>query len=168
MYVTVYPPPPPLFSHPPTQLATGQERYSSTLSTSYYKGAHAVILVYNTTEMDSFRDVQDFWMNQVYIQYGRDVCDKMPVVLVGTKSDLLRKKYEDNDEYDSVKKMDAKRMKGSTERLLGPIHCSAKTGRNVDKVFKKVAEELVARDSTGRVRPPITIHKVNSQCRLCS
>ena len=118
-------------------LVTGQERFRSTLSTSYYKGAHAVILVYSTTDRESFRNVQEFWLNQVHIQYGNDATDKLPVLLVGTKSDLL-KKYDEQQEH--VKKVDSRCMKGTTDRLLGPIHCSAKTGRNVDRVFQKIAD----------------------------
>ena len=79
-------------------LVTGQERFRSTLSTSYYKGAHAVILVYSTTDRESFRNVQEFWLNQVHIQYGNDATDKLPVLLVGTKSDLL-KKYDEQQEH---------------------------------------------------------------------
>ena len=145
-------------------LVTGQERFRSTLSTSYYKGAHAVILVYSTTDRESFRNVQEFWLNQVHIQYGNDATDKLPVLLVGTKSDLL-KKYDEQQEH--VKKVDSRCMKGTTDRLLGPIHCSAKTGRNVDRVFQKIADELAVRDSTGYVPQPINITKVSSKC-FCS
>ena len=142
-------------------LPTGQERYRSTLSTSYYKNAHAVVLVYSTMDLESFTDVHETWLSQIHIQYGNDATDKLPVILVGTKSDLVKKHDE---QQERVKKRDGRGMKASRDRLLGPIHCSAKTGRNVEKVFTKIAEELAARQSQGHVQQQINITKVSTNC----
>jgi len=42
----------------------GQERFR-TLTSSYYRGAHGIIFVYDVTRPDSFRGVEEIWMNEV-------------------------------------------------------------------------------------------------------
>lgn len=60
----------------------GQERFKSIL-TSYYKGTHGVLLVYDITDRKSFIDVQN-WINDVQ-KYGREDVVK---ILIGNKKDL--------------------------------------------------------------------------------
>lgn len=42
----------------------GQERFRG-LANSYFKGAHAVLLVYDVHNKDSFREVKDYWFGEV-------------------------------------------------------------------------------------------------------
>lgn len=62
----------------------GQERYAS-ISLSYVRGSHGVILVYDVTNRESFDRVQ-FWNAQVQsrVQHGEEPL----VLLIGNKSDL--------------------------------------------------------------------------------
>lgn len=60
----------------------GQERFKSIL-TSYYKGTHGVLLVYDITDRRSFVDVQN-WVNDVE-KYGREDVVK---ILIGNKKDM--------------------------------------------------------------------------------
>lgn len=39
----------------------GQERFR-TITGAYYKGAHAIIIVYDITKQDSFDDINLFWL----------------------------------------------------------------------------------------------------------
>ena len=39
----------------------GQERFR-TITGAYYKGAHAIIIVYDITKQDSFDDINQFWL----------------------------------------------------------------------------------------------------------
>lgn len=41
----------------------GQERFK-TITASYYKGAHGIILVYDITDRQSFKDIQN-WLAEV-------------------------------------------------------------------------------------------------------
>ena len=41
----------------------GQERFK-TITSSYYKGAHGIIVVYDITDKESFKNI-DTWMNEV-------------------------------------------------------------------------------------------------------
>lgn len=55
---------------------------------SYYRGAHAVILVYDVTNRNSFAHIEERWLEQVelYCTRGAEHCVLM---LLGNKSDLV-------------------------------------------------------------------------------
>ena len=44
----------------------GQERFR-TITGAYYKGAHAIIIVYDITRKESFEDIDAFWLGEVPI-----------------------------------------------------------------------------------------------------
>lgn len=62
----------------------GQERFR-TITSAYYRGSQAVLMVFDLTDQQSFADVCKFWMGEVE-QYAEK--DAM-FILVGNKSDLL-------------------------------------------------------------------------------
>ena len=60
----------------------GQERFR-TITSSYYRGAHGIIVVYDITNMDSFKNVKR-WLTEID-KYARDNVSKL---LVGNKMDF--------------------------------------------------------------------------------
>lgn len=64
----------------------GQERFR-TITSSYYRGAHGVIIVFDVCDASSFDNVS-MWIGEVerYAKPG------VPMVLVGNKRDLLEKR----------------------------------------------------------------------------
>ena len=64
----------------------GQERFR-TITSSYYRGAHGIIVVYDVTDADSFDHVKT-WLDEIDCYAKQDV-NKL---LVGNKSDLTGKK----------------------------------------------------------------------------
>ena len=61
----------------------GQERFK-TITTSYYKGANAILVVYDFTDKDSFTHVRN-WMTDID-KFGKDGVLR---ILVGSKCDLV-------------------------------------------------------------------------------
>merc|ERR1712013_845506 len=64
----------------------GQERFR-TITSSYYRGAHGIIVVYDVTDMDTFKNVPQ-WLEEI----DRYACENVNKLLVGNKSDMTSKK----------------------------------------------------------------------------
>jgi hypothetical protein len=80
----------PSFSPPPACVfqwdTAGQERFR-TITSSYYRGAHGIIIVYDITDRESFENVKT-WLNEI----DRYACENVNKLLVGNKSDLDSKR----------------------------------------------------------------------------
>jgi small GTP-binding protein len=61
----------------------GQEKFRS-LTSSYYRGTHGIVLVYDVSNRDSFNHVND-WLNEISTYTSEDDC---VMLLVGNKIDL--------------------------------------------------------------------------------
>lgn len=64
----------------------GQERFR-TITSSYYRGAHGIIVVYDITDQDTFNNVKQ-WLQEID-RYASESVNKL---LVGNKSDLQSKR----------------------------------------------------------------------------
>ncbi|KAH1149213.1 hypothetical protein GYH30_043689 [Glycine max] len=104
----------------------GQERFR-TITSSYYRGAHGIIIVYDVTEMESFNNVKQ-WLNEID-RYANDTVCKL---LVGNKSDLV-----DNKVVDSLT------AKAFADELGIPfLETSAKDSINVEQAFLTMTAEI--------------------------
>jgi Ras-related protein Rab-18 len=75
----------------------GQERFR-TLTSSYYRGAHGVVLVYDVTRTDSFENLQQ-WLKEVQM-YSPGNGESVVKLLVGNKCDLERQvPFEEADAW---------------------------------------------------------------------
>ena len=102
----------------------GQERFRSIVS-SYYKGAHGIILVIDLTNIDSFNNIS-MWLNQITNNtYTKKSCS---ILLVATKDDLI-------DERKITTK-----MLNSTG--LNWITTSSLNGKNVEKAFTTLVLDI--------------------------
>ena len=68
-----------------TLLQAGAEVFKS-ITTSYYKGVSGVLLFYDITNNDSFKNLEN-WNHEIGIHAN----SKISMVLVGNKSDLEKK-----------------------------------------------------------------------------
>ncbi|KAI3850189.1 hypothetical protein MKW98_008491 [Papaver atlanticum] len=104
----------------------GQERFR-TITSSYYRGAHGIIIVYDVTDMESFNNVKQ-WLNEIDRYANDSVCK----LLVGNKSDLVDKKV-----------VDTETAKAFADSLGIPfLETSAKEGSNVEQAFLTMAAEI--------------------------
>uniref|UniRef100_A0A023FB51 Putative rab subfamily protein of small gtpase n=4 Tax=Triatominae TaxID=70999 RepID=A0A023FB51_TRIIF len=111
----------------------GQERFR-TITSSYYRGAHGIIVVYDCTDQESFSNLKQ-WLEEI----DRYACDNVNKLLVGNKSDLTTKKVVD---YATAKEY--------ADHLKIPfIETSAKNAINVEQAFLTMAAEI-----KNRVGPP--------------
>jgi Ras-related protein Rab-1A len=115
----------------------GQERFR-TITSAYYRGAHGIIVAYDTTDAQSFNNVKQ-WLEEI----KRYASDNVVIVITGTKSDLVGVVETDNTRAfaDSIG--------------LKLIETSAKENTNVDVLFKTVASEILDKitHKTGAARP---------------
>nr|ABW35317.1 Rab1B [Gymnochlora stellata] len=106
----------------------GQERFR-TITSSYYRGAHGIIVVYDVTDIDSFNNVKQ-WLCEI----DRYACENVNKLLVGNKCDMENKAVD----YATAKHF--------ADQLEIPfIETSAKTGDQVEFAFVKMAAEIKAR-----------------------
>ena len=110
----------------------GQERFR-TITSSYYRGAHGIIVVYDVTESESFNNVKQ-WLHEID-RYASEGVNKL---LVGNKSDLVSKKQVDTESAKSL-----------ADGLSIPfLETSAKSATNVEQAFMTMASEIKQRMAT--------------------
>eukprot|EP00761_Pharyngomonas_kirbyi_P002944 gb/GECH01002948.1/.p1 GENE.gb/GECH01002948.1/~~gb/GECH01002948.1/.p1 ORF type:complete len:203 (+),score=36.67 gb/GECH01002948.1/:1-609(+) len=107
----------------------GQERFRN-ITASYYRGAHAVVVIYDITNKESFENIQH-WLGEID-QYADANITKF---LVGNKCDL--------EELRQVSKADAQKYADSLNIKF--IETSAKTNDNVSEAFQMLGEEIFKR-----------------------
>jgi len=110
----------------------GQERFR-TITSSYYRGAHGIIIVYDVTEMETFNNVKQ-WLHEID-RYASEGVNKL---LVGNKADLVTKKQ--------VETATAKELADSYGFPF--LETSAKSATNVETAFMTMASEIKNRVAT--------------------
>jgi len=107
----------------------GQERFR-TITSSYYRGAHGIIVVYDTTDADSFEHVKT-WLHEI----DRYASENVNKLLVGNKSDLTSKRQV---EFDTAKEF-------ADSVSITFLETSAKNATNVEGAFMEMASEIKKR-----------------------
>jgi small GTP-binding protein len=121
----------------------GQERFRAITST-YYHGAHGVLVLYDITNSLSFSQVPR-WLAELD-KYGEQDVVKM---LIGNKADL--------EESRSVTLAEAQKL-AEKEHLLF-MEASAKTAANVNEAFMKLVTDIVGSKSQA-ISTPNTVKVV--------
>lgn len=121
----------------------GQERFRA-LTTSYYRGAHGVILVYDVTDPASF-DHLTSWIKDVDLYSGEEVVK----LLIGNKDDNDRK----------VVDPEAAREFAREHQMLF-MEASAMRATNVSAAFKLLVAEVMHQADTIASQPPAFEHKL--------
>lgn len=108
----------------------GQERFR-TLTSSYYRGAQGIILVYDVSRRATFTDLSDVWLKEVERYSTNEDCIKM---LIGNKVDL--------EEHERVV---TKKEGIAFARQHGCLflEASAKTSINVQRCFDELVQKIL-------------------------
>ncbi|KAF3962022.1 hypothetical protein ACB098_10G037700 [Castanea mollissima] len=136
----------------------GQERFR-TITSSYYRGAHGIIVVYDVTDQESFNNVKQ-WLNEI----DRYASENVNKLLVGNKSDLTANKVVS---YETAKAF-------ADEIGIPFMETSAKNATNVEQAFMAMAAEIknrMASQPMNNARPPtvqIRGQPVNQKSGCCS
>ncbi|XP_024386900.1 ras-related protein RABC1 [Physcomitrium patens] len=122
----------------------GQERFR-TLTSSYYRGAQGIILVYDVTRRATFTDLSDVWLKEVDRYSTNKDCIMM---LVGSKVDL-----------EESGRVVTKKEGIAFARQHGCLflEASAKTSINVQRCFDELVHKIIDTPSltadTGKLKP---------------
>jgi len=106
----------------------GQERFR-TITSSYYRGSHGIIVVYDVTDRESFSHVR-MWVQEIS-KYAGPSTHKL---LVGNKVDLVSKRVVTTDEGQML----------AEELEVNFIETSARNSHNVESAFDVLLRDMVA------------------------
>ena len=101
----------------------GQERFGN-ITSSFYRSAQGVVIVYDVTKPDSFESVYSLWIPEI----ERFTFGNVAILIVGNKTDLPAE----------VTKAEAEKM-----TKIDILETSAKNDVNIDLVFNKLAEIII-------------------------
>ena len=105
--------------------SAGQERFR-TLTTTYYRGAHAIIIVYDISDRNTFVNV-GAWLGEI----SKSASENIIIALVGNKCDKADREVE----YETAKAF--------ADRLgVLFLESSAKDDINIQRLFYDLALEL--------------------------
>ena len=107
----------------------GQERFR-TITSSYYRGAHGIIVVFDVTDMESFNNVKQ-WLHEID-RYASEGVNKL---LVGNKCDL-----------EGQRSVTTEQAREFAESLgIEYLETSAKDRVNVEEAFTTMASQIKGR-----------------------
>lgn len=107
----------------------GQERFG-TVTSSYYRGAHGIILVYDVTRRETFTNLLDTWAKEVQLYSTNDECVK---ILLGNKVDRENERAVTREEGLAL----------AQEHKCLFLECSAKSKENVHQCFRDLTLKIL-------------------------
>ena len=109
----------------------GEDRFRYLLP-SYVRGSSGGIFMYDITRYSSIKNFND-WL-EVFDKGDSSLKEQIPILLVGGKSDL---------DYKRAVKSEIGFEMAEKYNLSSFIECSAKTGKNVEKVFEEITHIML-------------------------
>jgi len=134
----------------------GQERFR-TITTSYFRGAQGILLVYDVTDRGSFNSIRN-WVGQ--IQQHADVA--VNKILIGNKCDMTDEKVVSTEEGQA--------LADEYDPPMQFFETSAKQNINVDAGFIAIARDVKERlmSEGGPARPdPIKLQDGKKTSKKC-
>ena len=104
----------------------GQDKYR-TIAKNYYKGSHGILLLYDITKQSSFDNIRE-WVRDI----REEVSQKAIIFLIGNKIDMEEKRKIPKEKGEEL----------AEEFKIPFFEASAKSGENVDEVFKALYNKI--------------------------
>jgi len=114
----------------------GQERFQ-TITTSYYRGAMGIMLVYDITQTTSFANISK-WLRNIEDHATENVAK----IILGNKCDMEGKRAVPTEQGEQLA-----RTKG-----LKFLETSAKANINIEKAFTIIAEDILSKTPNQQYR----------------
>ena len=105
----------------------GQERFRNVIS-SYFRGAHGILLIYDVTNRDSFKNLES-WL----IEIEKNASENVLKILIGNKNDLVDDKEIKTEEGQAFANRNGMQF----------IETSAKENTNVTEAFESLAKLMM-------------------------
>lgn len=105
----------------------GSERFDA-IVTSFYRGVHGILCVFDLSQPDSFHHIISRWIPSL-LKY----CPHTPILMVGNKQELMHLLPETNklaQEYCQANQ-------------LPLVYCSCQTGQGVTEAFVQLVDQVV-------------------------
>lgn len=108
---------------------------------AYYEGCFGAIMVFDLTRPSSLENLTT-WITELWENSGRG---KIPIVILGNKSDLLAQ-FPEHVKSDTIKRFtDKLNIEVKKFKFTIPyLETSALTGKNVDEAFIKMGESVLS------------------------
>jgi len=130
----------------------GQERFH-TITTSYYRGAMGIMLVYDITNSKSFDNIAK-WLRNIQEHANEDV-EKM---ILGNKCDMEDKRVIPKERGEAI----------ARENGIRFLETSAKTNVNIDRAFIELSESILDKTvETQELRQPLPPPNQSSNRSQC-
>ena len=135
---------------------TGEERFKNIIS-NYYIGANGILLLYNTTDKESFDNLDSF-----LIEKNKKAKKDISIILVGTNCDLENERkvtYQGGKDF-------------ATKNRMKFIEVSAKNNINIKEAFNILLEDILNNISDGnkvykpKVETPLLQKNKNKKCNI--
>lgn len=115
----------------------GQERFKA-ITSSYYRGSHGIVIVYDITDQESFNNIKS-WMDDIDRYQTNPVTTK---ILVGNKCDLESKRVIP---YNTAKDF-------ADEQGMYFFETSCKNDVNIENIFINLTAEVVRKVQENKIK----------------
>lgn len=125
----------------------GQERYK-TITTSYYRGANSICIVYDITDSESFEHIKN-WIEEIH-QYAKD---NVMLFLVGNKNDLESKRQISKKQGEDL----------ASQYNMFFLETSAKLTNNIEDLFVNATRAYINKSESMQKSKNRTEIEVNNK-----